>query len=88
MKHILIFLTACLSFTQQTLAQSNNTEAALYNVGLGSVFGGIGAVINKKPNEKFGKTFLKGIQQRGLENQSWDWKGYVQYKSSNIFTSW
>lgn len=29
MKCLLIFLTVCLSFTQQTLAQSDNTEAAL-----------------------------------------------------------
>ncbi|SNR79804.1 polymorphic toxin type 23 domain-containing protein [Flavobacterium sp. ov086] len=27
-------------------------------------------------------------RQMGFENQSWDWKGYFQYKSSNIFTSW
>ena len=26
--------------------------------------------------------------QRGLENQSWDYEGYFQYRSSNIFTSW
>lgn len=27
-------------------------------------------------------------RQRGFENQSWDWKGYSQYRTSNIFTSW
>jgi len=27
-------------------------------------------------------------RQRGFENQSWDWKGYSQYKTDNIFTSW
>ncbi|UPQ80325.1 polymorphic toxin type 23 domain-containing protein [Flavobacterium azooxidireducens] len=27
-------------------------------------------------------------RQRGFENQSWDWKGYFQYKTPNQFTSW
>ena len=26
--------------------------------------------------------------QRGFENQSWDYKGYFQYKTPNIFASW
>lgn len=29
-----------------------------------------------------------GIKDRGFENQSWNWNSYVQYRSSNIFTSW
>ncbi|MDX6188495.1 polymorphic toxin type 23 domain-containing protein [Flavobacterium sp. Fl-318] len=28
------------------------------------------------------------IHDQGFENQSWDWNGYSQYKTSNIFTSW
>jgi len=36
MKYLLL-LFICITFNYQTLAQSNNTEAALYNVGLGSV---------------------------------------------------
>lgn len=27
-------------------------------------------------------------RQRGFENQSWDWKGYSQYRTPNAFTSW
>jgi len=27
-------------------------------------------------------------RQRMFENQSWKWKGYFQYKTSNKFTSW
>lgn len=27
-------------------------------------------------------------RQRGFENQSWDWKGYTQYRTDNKFTSW
>jgi RHS repeat-associated protein len=28
------------------------------------------------------------INDQGFENQSWDWNGYSQYRTSNIFTSW
>jgi hypothetical protein len=28
------------------------------------------------------------IKDAGFENQSWDWKGYSQYRTSNGFTSW
>ena len=28
------------------------------------------------------------IHDQGFENQSWDWNGYSQYRTSNIFTSW
>lgn len=28
------------------------------------------------------------IQDQGFENQSWDWKGYSQYRTDNLFTSW
>lgn len=34
-----------------------------------------------------GKSILNK-KQMGFENQSWDWKPYFQYKTSNIFTSW
>ena len=44
-------------------SQNNNTQAALYNVGIGGFFGGIGAIINKKKQEKPMKVFLKGFWQ-------------------------
>ncbi|WP_369617908.1 polymorphic toxin type 23 domain-containing protein [Flavobacterium sp. CFS9] len=28
------------------------------------------------------------IHDQGFQNQSWDWKGYSQYRTSNGFTSW
>jgi RHS repeat-associated protein len=34
-----------------------------------------------------GKSLLDK-RQRGFENQSWDWKGYFQYRTPNQFTSW
>lgn len=58
-------------------AQNNDFEAGLFNVGIGSVLGGIGAVINKSPQEKFGKTFLKGIGQGALG-------GYLVFESKRL----
>jgi len=48
------------------LSQRGNAEIALYNIGLGGIGAGIGAVINKKPNEKMGNVFLKGLWRGGL----------------------
>jgi hypothetical protein len=50
---------------------------ALYNIGLGSVFSGIGALINKKPNERWDKVLLKGMGQGALG-------GYLIYESKNL----
>lgn len=64
-------------FISNIIYSQNKTEMALYNIGLGSFVGGIGAVINKKPNEKTGKVFLKGFLQGGLG-------GYLVYESKNF----
>jgi hypothetical protein len=50
----------------KSYSQQNNFQGALYNVGFGGLTGGIGAVINKKSNEKTGKVFLKGFYQGAL----------------------
>lgn len=47
-------------------AQNNDSQAAVYNVALGSVFSGIGAIINKKPTDKWHKTLLKGMGQGAM----------------------
>ena len=60
-----------------SFAQQNDSQAFFYNVGVHSVFSGIGAVINKKPNEKFGKTFLKGFYQGALG-------GYLIFESKRL----
>ncbi len=49
-----------------SIAQHNNTQAALYNIGFGGITSSIGAVLNKKPNEKLGKVLLKGFWQGAL----------------------
>ena len=70
-----IFFLILLSHTN--MAQKNDFEAGLFNVGIGSVLGGIGAVINKEPNEKFGKTLLKGLGQGALG-------GYLVFESKRL----
>ncbi len=64
LKKIAIYLF--IIFQTNAICQNTKQEFGLYNVGLGSIVGGIGAIINKKPNEKTGKVFLKGIWQGAL----------------------
>lgn len=63
--------------TSSLQSQNNHTEAAIYNIGIGSVFSGIGAVINKEPQEKFGKVLFKGMAQGALG-------GYLVFESKVI----
>jgi hypothetical protein len=55
----------------------NYVGAGLFNIGFGGVIGGIGAVINKKPNQKTGKQFLKGFGQGALD-------GYLLFESKRM----
>ena len=57
--------------------QSNDTEAALYNIGFGAVFSTVGAIINKKPNEPLGRVMKKSLWQGALG-------GYVTFESKRI----
>lgn len=75
MKQIIIVL--CFTLCLNSYSQQSEFEIGLYNVGLGGFGGAIGAVINKKPNEKTGKVFLKGFLQGGIG-------GYLVYESKNF----
>ncbi|WP_299102443.1 hypothetical protein [uncultured Winogradskyella sp.] len=72
---ILTFLLILISFT--TKAQANDTEAALYNVGFGAVFGTVGAIINKSPDEPLGKVIKKSLWQGALG-------GYITFESKRV----
>ncbi|MBL4746373.1 MAG: hypothetical protein JKY08_08380 [Flavobacteriaceae bacterium] len=61
----IIFSLLLLVFSSSIVAQNTN-KMILYNIGLGSVFSGVGAVINKKPNQKWTKVFFKGLSQGAL----------------------
>ena len=56
----------CFLFSLNSVSQTTNKEALAYNIGLGSIVGGIGSVINKEENEKWHKVFLKGLWQGAL----------------------
>lgn len=77
MKNKILLLLLIFFFFSQSYGQNTKTEMALYNIGLGSVFSGVGALINKKPNEQWGKVLLKGIGQGALG-------GYLIYESKNL----
>jgi len=73
-----LFLAISLIVVKPADAQhKNDFEAGLFNIGFGGVIGGIGAVINKKPNEKMGKVFLKGFSQGALG-------GYLLFESKRL----
>jgi len=72
MKYSILLITFLICF--KISAQKNDSEAIAYNVGLGSFFGGVGAIINKDKNQKWHKAFLKGLWQGALG-------GYVVYES-------
>lgn len=78
-KYFLIFTIILFFITPKIKAQNNDTQAAIYNMSLGAFFGGVGAIINKKPNEKIGNVFLKGFWQGSLG-------GYVTYQSKKMVT--
>lgn len=76
MKNKIIFLSILFHITTVN-SQSNDTEAALYNISFGGITGAIGAVINKKTDENFGKVLLKGFWQGALG-------GYITFESKRI----
>lgn len=57
---LILFLISKRSFVD---AQHNNAQAAFYNIGTGALVSGVGALINKKPEQKGLKIFLNGMAQ-------------------------
>ena len=78
-KFKLLFIIAIFLFSNYSSGQNSKSEMALYNIGLGSVFSGIGALINKKPNERWDKVLFKGMGQGALG-------GYLIYESKNLIS--
>ncbi|MCH7525326.1 MAG: hypothetical protein IIC74_10080 [Bacteroidetes bacterium] len=73
---VLIF-TLFLITTKTQAQHKNDFEAGLFNIGFGGLIGGFGAIINKKPNQKTGKVFLKGLYQGALG-------GYLLFESKRL----
>lgn len=72
---IVIFF--CFLITTNVHSQANDTESLLYNVSIGGLFGTIGSLINKKPQEKTGQVVLKGFYQGSLG-------GLITFGSKNL----
>src|SRR5690554_5177464 len=77
MKKLVTAFLIILFSSNLTYSQANDAEAMLYNVGFGGISGAVGAMINKKENEKLGKVALKGFLQGSLG-------GYVTFESKRI----
>ncbi|MDT0644918.1 hypothetical protein RM553_18920 [Zunongwangia sp. F363] len=58
-------------------AQDSDLEYGLLNITSGAIIGGIGAIINKEPDEKIYKVFLKGFSQGALG-------GYLVFESKRL----
>ncbi len=72
-----IYALIFIMFLNGVHAQHNDTQSGIYNIGLGSLTGGIGAMINKKPGEKLGKVLLKGLWQGAVG-------GYAIFESKRM----
>lgn len=57
--------------------KTSDTKEFFYNISIGAVIGGIGALINKKPEQKFDKVLFKGVYQGALG-------GYVTFESKRL----
>ena len=55
---ILVLLMSFDRYRSQAVKTSDSREF-FYNVSSGAIIGGIGAVINKKPEQKFDKVFFR-----------------------------
>ncbi|MFK8010365.1 MAG: hypothetical protein AB8H03_28685 [Saprospiraceae bacterium] len=76
-KFIFGLLLSQIVFTTAIKGQINKREMARYNIAFGAISGDIGAMINKDPNEKWHKAFLKGAGYGMIG-------GYLIYESKNV----
>ncbi|SKB35112.1 hypothetical protein SAMN05660776_0629 [Salegentibacter holothuriorum] len=77
-KYLLILLI--LFFNQISYSQANKTSDSkefFYNISIGAVIGAIGALINKKADQKIGEILIKGSSQGALG-------GYITFESKRI----
>jgi hypothetical protein len=77
MKFKILILLITFSVHKNAISQEPRAEMLLYNIGLGSISSGIGALINKEEHEKWHKVMFKGMAQGALG-------GYLVYESKNL----
>ena len=64
-------------FVFNTKAHKNDFQYASYNIGIGAIFYGVGALINRKQNEKFHTVLLKGMGKGAVG-------GYIVFESKRM----
>ena len=72
-----LFVLLIISSNKISAQYKNDFEAGVSNMAFGGIVGGLGALINKKPNERAGKVFLKGFSQGALG-------GYLVFESKRL----
>lgn len=75
-----ILLIGCLLLifhSENIRSQNKDFKAGIYNIGIGAIVGGIGAVINKKKDQRTSKIFLKGFKEGALG-------GYLLFESKRL----
>ena len=73
----LLFLVLILFNINTNAQHKNDFEAGLFNIGFGGFVGAVGAVINKKQNEKTGRVILRGFSKGALG-------GYLIFESKRL----
>ena len=84
MRYLLVLFLLC---PRILAAQNHEAELMVYNIGFGGLSAGVGAVINKKTDENWKKTFLRGFWQGsigGVLNYSGKKSIYQVAKHKNV----
>lgn len=79
MKKFFVFNFCLLLFinTQNIKSQTNDFQTGIYNIGIGAIIGGIGAIINKEKNQSTMKVLFKGLREGALG-------GYMIFESKRL----
>lgn len=72
-----LIITIFLNPFSKVSAQKTEFQYGMLNIASGAVVGGIGALLNKQPDEKFPRVFAKGLAQGALG-------GYLVFESKRI----
>lgn len=72
-----LILTTPLNKFYSQAPRTSDAKEFFYNVSIGAIIGGVGALINKKPEQKFEKVLFKGLYQGALG-------GYITFESKRL----
>lgn len=72
-----LLLLICFSVTETRAQFDNDFQAGAYNIAFGGILGGIGALINKTPDQTTGQAFWKGAKHGALG-------GYLMFEGKRL----